>query len=59
MIMNIKPTFNRCTKTRYRPAVAKVYGTVRGVPFQQVFKSMEAATRTAVQYNGFVVNLIH
>ena len=57
--MNIKPTFNRCTKTRYRAPVAKVYGTARGVPFQQVFKSVEAAVRVAAQYNGFVVSLVH
>ncbi len=57
--MNIKPTFNRTTHTRYRPPVAKVYGTLRGVPFRQVFKSVEAAARVAAQYNGFVVSLIH
>ncbi len=55
--MNIQPTFNRCTKTRYRRAVAKVYATVRGVPFQQVFKSVEAAERVAAQFNGFIVPL--
>ena len=57
--MNIKPTFNRTSHTRYRPPVAKVYGAVRGVPFQQVFKTIEAAERAAAQFNGFVVSLVH
>lgn len=58
--MNTKlNAFNRTSHTRYRPAVAKVYGTSRGVPFQQVFKSVEAAERVAAQFNGFIVNLIH
>lgn len=58
--MNIKPhTFVPTSHTRYRPAMAKVYGTARGVPFQQVFKSVEAAERVAAQYNGFIVNLVH
>ena len=54
--MNTKlNAFNKTTHTRYRRAVAKVYGTCRGVPFQQVFKSVEAAVRVAAQYNGFIV----
>ena len=58
--MNTKlNAFNRTTHARYRPAVARVYGTARGIPFQQVFKSVEAAERVATQYNGFVINLIH
>lgn len=52
-----KPTFNTCTKTKYRPPVAKVYGTVKGVPFQQVFKTFAAAVKTAAQYDGFIVQL--
>lgn len=55
--MNIKPTFNTCTKTKYRPPVAKVYGTVRGVPFQQVFKTIAAAVRSAAQFNGIIIQL--
>lgn len=55
--MRIKPTFNICTKTRYRPPIAKVYGTFKGVPFQQVFKSTEAARRVAAQCAGIVVPL--
>jgi hypothetical protein len=56
---NTTPVLNPVTHTRYRPPVAKVYGTVRGVPFQQVFKTVEAAQRVAMQFNGFVVSLVH
>ena len=52
--MRIKPTFNTCTKNRYRPPVAKVYGAVRGIPFQQVFKSVVAAERVAARWSGVV-----
>ena len=48
------PTFNRVTKSQYRPPVAKVYGYVRGVPFWQVFKTEEAAARCAARYNGIM-----
>ncbi len=58
--MNTKlNAFNRTTHARYRPSVAKVYGTARGVPFQQVFKTVKAAERVAAQFNGFIVNLVH
>ncbi len=50
-------TFNRTTHVRYRKPVAKVYGTLRGVPFQQVFKTVEAAKRVAAQFNGIIVRL--
>ena len=51
------PTFNRVTRNRYHPPIAKVYGYVRGVPFWQSFKTMEAASRCAAQFNGIVFNI--
>ena len=50
-------TFRPTSHNRYRPPVAKVIGTVRGVPFEQVFKTMPAAERAAAEFNGFVVKL--
>lgn len=52
-------TFNHVTRNRYRPPIAKVYAELRGVPFQQVFKTLEAAQRVAALYNGFIVSLVH
>ena len=56
---NTTPVLNPVTHVRYRKPVAKVYGTVRGVPFEQVFKTEVAAARAAKLYNGFVVSLVH
>ena len=55
--MNTTPVLNPVTTNRYRKPVAKVYGSDRGVPFQQVFKTMTAAERAAQQFNGFIVIL--
>lgn len=48
------PTFNRVTKSAYRPAVAKVYGVDRSIPFWRVFKTLEAAERCAARFHGIV-----
>lgn len=50
-------TFNPTSHVRYRPPVAKVYASDRGVPFWRVFKTEEAATRCALRFNGIVFNL--
>ena len=50
-------TFKHVTKNRYRKPVAKVYGTLRGIQFQQVFKTLEAAQAVAMKFNGVVVQL--
>ena len=55
--MNTTPVLNPVTTNRYRKPVAKVYGSVRGVPFQQVFKTLRAAEQAALRFNGFIVNL--
>lgn len=53
--MNIKPTFNRVTKSRYQPPVAVVYGTDRGIQFRLMYKTMKAALSCAAKFHGFVV----
>jgi hypothetical protein len=51
----MKPTFNNVSRNKYRPPVAVVYGTDRGVQFRLVYKTMRAALRCAEQFRGFVV----
>ena len=51
--------YNKVSKAPYRPFVAKVYGEVRGVPFEQAFKSEAAARKIARKHNGFLVSLVH
>lgn len=53
----MKPTFNQVTKNRYQKLVAKVYATLRGVPFVRVFKSFKAAESCAHTHRGIVVLL--
>lgn len=50
-------TFHKVTKNRYRKPVAKVYGTLRGIPFTQVFKTLGAARACAARFNGMMVLL--
>jgi len=55
--MNTTPILNPVTNNRYRKPVAKVYGFVRGVPFEQVFKTLKAAEVAADRFHGIVIIL--